>query len=148
MNASTAESTIPDPQSLTDLLQPWSHELLPRHRINLSFPANRTLQRAFPHPPMLLWEREQVIWFSQTMASELDMKLGLLRFDFRDDVLNPTFNVTIAQSKEISALLKLVRELNVWIAAVMPDVCALQRLLSFIPRRRKCLSWRDESQWL
>ncbi len=51
MNASTAEGTIPDPQSLAHVLRPWSRELPLRHRIYLSFPANRTLQRAFPHPP-------------------------------------------------------------------------------------------------
>lgn len=54
MNASTAEGTIPDPQSLAHVLRPWSRELPLRHRIYLSFPANRTLQRAFPHPPMRL----------------------------------------------------------------------------------------------
>lgn len=60
MNASTAEGTIPDPQSLAHVLRPWSRELPLRHRIHLSFPAHRTLQRAFPHPPMRLREREQV----------------------------------------------------------------------------------------
>lgn len=102
MNASTAKGTIPDPQSLAHVLRPWSRELPLRHRIYLSFPANRTLQRAFPHPPMRLREREQVAWLSQTMARELDMDPDLLRFDFQDDALSPAFNVTAVQSKEIS----------------------------------------------
>ncbi|ECJ7447616.1 DNA utilization protein HofM, partial [Salmonella enterica] len=148
MNASTAEGTIPDPQSLAHVLRPWSRELPLRHRIYLSFPANRTLQRAFPHPPMRLREREQVAWLSQTMARELDMDPDLLRFDFQDDALSPAFNVTAVQSKEISALLTLAQTLNVRIAAVTPDACALQRLLPFIPSGRQCLVWRDESQWL
>ncbi len=114
----------------------------------ISFPANRTLQRAFPHPPMRLREREQVAWLSQTMARELDMDPDLLRFDFQDDALSPAFNVTAVQSKEISALLTLAQTLNVRIAAVTPDACALQRLLPFIPSGRQCLVWRDESQWL
>lgn len=38
MNASTAEGTIPDPQSLAHVLRPWSRELPLRHRIYLSFP--------------------------------------------------------------------------------------------------------------
>lgn len=148
MNASTAEGTILDPQSLAHVLRPWSRELPLRHRIYLSFPANRTLQRAFPHPPMRLREREQVAWLSQTMARELDMDPDLLRFDFQDDALSPAFNVTAVQSKEISALLTLAQTLNVRIAAVTPDACALQRLLPFIPSGRQCLVWRDESQWL
>lgn len=148
MNASTAEGTIPDPQSLAHVLRPWSRELPLRHRIYLSFPANRTLQRAFPHPPMRLREREQVAWLSQTMARELDMDPDLLRFDFQDDALSPAFNVTAVQSKEISELLTLAQTLNVRIAAVTPDACALQRLLPFIPSGRQCLVWRDESQWL
>ncbi|EAZ5995147.1 DNA utilization protein HofM [Salmonella enterica] len=148
MNASTAEGTIPDPQSLAHVLRPWSRELPLRHRIYLSFPANRTLQRAFPHPPMRLREREQVAWLSQTMARELDMDPDLLRFDFQDDALSPAFNVTAVQSKEISELLTLAQTINVRIAAVTPDACALQRLLPFIPSGRQCLVWRDESQWL
>ncbi|SUG53471.1 DNA utilization protein HofM [Salmonella enterica subsp. diarizonae] len=94
MNASTAEGTIPDPQSLAHVLRSWSRELPLRHRIHLSFPANRTLQRAFPHPPMRLREREQVAWLAQTMGRELDMEPDLLRFDFQDDALSPAFNVT------------------------------------------------------
>lgn len=141
MNVSTAEGTIPDPQSLAHVLRPWSRELPLRHRIYLSFPANRTLQRAFPHPPMRLREREQVAWLSQTMARELDMDPDLLRFDFQDDALSPAFNVTAVQSKEISELLTLAQTINVRIAAVTPDACALQRLLPFIPGRQ-CLVWR------
>lgn len=38
MNASTAEGTIPDPQSLAHVLRPWSRELPLRHRIYLFFP--------------------------------------------------------------------------------------------------------------
>lgn len=97
---------------------------------------------------MRLREREQVAWLSQTMARELDMDPDLLRFDFQDDALSPAFNVTAVQSKEISELLTLAQTLNVRIAAVTPDACALQRLLPFIPSGRQCLVWRDESQWL
>lgn len=97
---------------------------------------------------MRLREREQVAWLSQTMARELNMDPDLLRFDFQDDALSPAFNVTAVQSKEISALLTLAQTLNVRIAAVTPDACALQRLLPFIPSGRQCLVWRDESQWL
>ncbi|VEB53005.1 DNA utilization protein HofM [Salmonella enterica subsp. enterica] len=67
------------------------------------------------------------------MARELDMDPDLLRFDFQDDALSPAFNVTAVQSKEISELLTLAQTLNVRIAAVTPDACALQRLLPFIP---------------
>ncbi|TGD55376.1 DNA utilization protein HofM, partial [Salmonella enterica subsp. enterica serovar Poona] len=137
-----------DPQSQALVLRPMSRELPRRHRINLSFPATPTLQRAFPHPPMRLRERELVAWLSQTMARELDMDPDLLRFDFQDDALSPAFNVTAVQSKEISALLTLAQTLNVRIAAVTPDACALQRLLPFIPSGRQCLVWRDESLWL
>ncbi len=147
MNASTAEGTIPDPQSLAHVLRPRAVSC--RYvTVFISFPANRTLQRAFPHPPMRLREREQVAWLSQTMARELDMDPDLLRFDFQDDALSPAFNVTAVQSKEISELLTLAQTLNVRIAAVTPDACALQRLLPFIPSGRQCLVWRDESQWL
>ncbi|HHX9847267.1 TPA: DNA utilization protein HofM [Salmonella bongori] len=148
MNVSTAEGGIPDLQPLADVLRPWRRELPLRHRIHLSFPAHRTLQRAFPHPPMRLREREQAVWLSQTVARELDMDPDLLRFDFQDDALSPAFSVTAAQSKDISTLLMLAPMINVRIAAVTPDASALQRLLTFLPPGRQCLAWRDERQWL
>lgn len=134
MNASTAEGTIPDPQSLAHVLRSWSRELPLRHRIHLSFPANRTLQRAFPHPPMRLREREQVAWLAQTMGRELDMEPDLLRFDFQDDALSPAFNVTAAQSKDISALLTLAQTLNVRIAAVTPMPARYSAYCRLYPR--------------
>ncbi|VEB53003.1 DNA utilization protein HofM [Salmonella enterica subsp. enterica] len=59
MNASTAEGTIPDPQSLAHVLRP----LEPRAAATspyLSLFSRKIghLQRAFPHPPMRLRERE------------------------------------------------------------------------------------------
>ncbi|MDI4740107.1 hypothetical protein MJN54_29960, partial [Salmonella enterica subsp. enterica serovar Kentucky] len=58
------------------------------------------LQRAFPHPPMRLREREQVAWLSQTMARELDMDPDLLRFDFQEDWEDLQYEPLILMKKD------------------------------------------------
>ena len=99
----------------------WSRELPRRHHIHLSFPANRTLQKKFPRPTMTLREPEQTAWLSGSMARELDMAPDALHFDYSEDTLSSAFNVTAAQSKEISALLTLIQTLKVQVTAITPD---------------------------
>ncbi|POT55413.1 DNA utilization protein HofM [Citrobacter amalonaticus] len=139
---------IREPEQLADVLRPWSRELPLRHHIHLSFPAGRTRQKAFARPAMALREREQAAWLAGTMARELDMDPDALRFDYSEDALSSAFNVTAAQSKEVSTLLALAKTLKVKIAAITPDASALQRLLPFLPPGKQCLVWRGSTQWL
>lgn len=139
---------IREPEQLTAVLLPWSRELPHRHHIHLSFPANRTLQKKLPRPAMTLREPEQTAWLSGAMARELDMEPEALQFDYSEDTLSPAFNVTAAQSKEISALLTLMHPLKVQVTAITPDASALQRLIPYLPVHQSCLAWRDDTQWL
>ncbi|MTH47723.1 type IV pilus biogenesis protein PilM [Intestinirhabdus alba] len=139
---------IRDPELLTRTLRPWSRELPRRHRLHLSFPTGRTVQKSLPRPSMALREREQSAWLGGTLARELNMESDALRFDYGDDALAPAFNVTAVQSREIATLLTLAQTLNLRVAAVTPDACALQRLLPYLPSEQRCLVWRDEAQWL
>ncbi|MBU5386878.1 DNA utilization protein HofM [Citrobacter cronae] len=139
---------IREPEQLVATLLPWSRELPRRHHIYLSFPANRTLQKKFPRPAMTLREPEQTAWLSGLMARELDMSQDALHFDYSEDTLSPAFNVTAAQSKEISTLLTLIQALKVQVKAITPDASALQRFIPYLPEHQQCLVWRDETQWL
>lgn len=139
---------IREPEQLTAALLPWSRELPRRHHIHLSFPANRTLQKRVPRPAMTLREPEQTAWLSGAMARELDMSPEALHFDYSEDTLSPAFNVTAAQSKEISTLLALVQTLKVHVTAVTPDASVLQRFIPYLPAQQRCLVWRDDVQWL
>ncbi|KWV99205.1 hypothetical protein [Escherichia fergusonii] len=148
-----AENIIKDghirhPEMLAQALQAWSRELSHRHRICLAFPASRTLQKVFPRPAMSLREREQSAWLAGSMARELDMDPDSLRFDYSEDTLNPAFNVTAAQSKEVATLLTLAQTLRIQLAAITPDACALQRFLPRLAPQQQCLAWRDDEQWL
>ncbi|EJJ6391521.1 DNA utilization protein HofM [Escherichia albertii] len=142
------DGRILDTEQLVKALLPWSRELPHRHHIMLSFPASRTLQRAFARPAMALGEREQTAWLAGSMARELDMDPDSLRFDYSEDSLSPAYNVTAAQSKELAALLTLAERLRVHVSAITPDACALQRLLPFLPPHQQCLAWYDNEQWL
>lgn len=97
---------------------------------------------------MMLREPEQVAWLSGSMARELDMAPDALHFDYSEDTLSPAFNVTAAQSKEISALLTLIQTLKVQVTAITPDASALQRFIPYLPERYQCLVWHDDTQWL
>lgn len=139
---------IREPEQLVAALLSWSRELPRRHHIHLSFPANRTLQKKFPRPAMSLREPEQTAWLSGSMARELDMSPDALLFDYSEDTLSPAFNVTAAQSKEISTLLTLIQTLKVQVTAITPDASALQRFIPYLPEHQQCLVWRDDAQWL
>lgn len=82
------------------------------------------------------------------MARELDMSPDALHFDYSEDTLSPAFNVTAAQSKEISTLLTLIQTLKVQVKAITPDASALQRFIPYLPEDQQCLVWRDDTQWL
>lgn len=97
---------------------------------------------------MTLREPEQTAWLSGSMARELDMAPDALHFDYSEDTLSPAFNVTAAQSKEISALLTLIQTLKVHVTAITPDASALQRFMPYLPEHHQCLAWRDDAQWL
>ena len=92
---------------------------------------------------MTLREPEQTAWLSGSMARELDMAPDALHFDYSEDTLSPAFNVTAAQSKEISALLTLIQTLKVQVTAITPDASALQRFIPFLPDHHQCLVWRS-----
>lgn len=139
---------IREPEQLAAVLLPWSRELPRRHHIHLSFPANRTLQKKFPRPAMILREPEQTAWLSGSMARELDMEPDALHFDYSEDTFSPGFNVTAAQSKEVSTLLTLTQTLKVQVTAITPDASALQRFIPYLPAHQQCLVWRDNAQWL
>lgn len=142
------EGYICNPEQLAAVLQPWSRELPHQHAIHLSFPSSRTLQRRFPRPAMALREREQTAWLTGSMARDLDMDPDSLRFDYSEDTLSSSFNVTAAQSKEVSTLLTLMQTLKVRVTAVTPDACALQRFIPYLASGQQCLVWRDDVQWL
>lgn len=138
-NQTIADGHIRAPEQLSKVLLPWSRELPRRHHIHLSFPAHRTLQKD-PRPVMTLREPEQTAWLSGSMARELDMDPDALQFDYSEDTLSPAFNVTAAQSKEVSTLLTLMQTLKVQITAITPDASALQRFIPYLSAPQQCLA--------
>lgn len=136
------------PQHLLTALAPWRKSLPQNHRIRLAFPTGRTLQKRLPQPPLKLREKELTGWLSQTMARELEMAAKDLRFDYIEDALAPVYNVTAAQNKEVAELLALAKSLQLNVAAITPDACALQQLIPFLTPPAQCLIWQDDTQWL
>lgn len=136
------------PQHLLTTLAPWRKTLPQRHSIRLAFPAARTLQKRVPQPAMKLRENELTSWLSHSLARELEMAATELRFDYTEDSLSPTYNVTAAQHKEMAELLTVAKSLNLNVSAVTPDACALQQLIPFLNPPGRCLIWQDDAQWL
>ncbi|HFZ8996250.1 TPA: DNA utilization protein HofM [Citrobacter freundii] len=142
------DGQIQDVGLLTRALLSWRRELPHRHRISLSFPASRTLQKRFSHPAMTLREGEQTAWLAATIARELNMDPDALRFDYREDALSPAFSVTAVQNEEIATLLTLAQQLKMQVSSITPDACALQRFIPYLPSHQQGLAWRDGAQWL
>ncbi|MGY5369637.1 DNA utilization protein HofM [Enterobacter oligotrophicus] len=135
------------PEQLVDALRDWRRTLPHHHRIFLSFPAARTLQRALPRPAISLRDSEQVSWVGSALSRELEMPVETLCFDYAQDTFSNTFRVTAAQNKEVDTLLTLAKALRLHLAAIIPDAGALANFLSVVAPAT-CVAWRDEHQWL
>lgn len=142
------EGQISQPDALSAALRPWSKTIPRRHRIRLAFPAGRTLQKRLPRPAMQLRESQQARWVASTVARELEMASEDLRFDYTEDSLKSAFSVTAVQNRDIAVLLDLGHALNLHIAAITPDACALQRFVPLLIPPACGLVWGDEAQWL
>lgn len=147
-----AEGTIRDgkicqPEQLVDALRDWRKTLPHYHRVYLSFPAARTLQRSLPRPAVALRDSEQLSWLGASLSRELEMSADTLCFDYTQDTFSNTYHVTAAQNKEVETLLALAKTLHLRLATITPDASALANLLpAVVPT--PCVAWRDQHQWL
>ncbi len=109
-----AEGTIRDgkicqPEQLVNALRDWRKTLPHYHRVYLSFPAARTLQRSLPRPAVALRDSEQLSWLGASLSRELEMSADTLCFDYTQDTFSNTYHVTAAQNKEVETLLALAK---------------------------------------
>ncbi|WP_297117097.1 pilus assembly protein PilM [uncultured Enterobacter sp.] len=141
------DGKIIEPQRLTDALRGWRQTLPHYHRIYLSFPASRTLQKILPRPALALRDSEQASWIGSALSRELEMPADALCFDYTQDTFSNSYHVTAAQNKEVDALLALAEALRLRLVAIVPDAGALKNLLSAVAPAQ-CFAWRDELQWL
>ena len=147
-----AEGTIRDgkifqPEALADALRDWRKSLPHYHKVFLSFPAARTLQKSLPRPALALRDSEQLSWLGAALSRELEMSAETLCFDYTQDTFSNTFHVTAAQNKEVETLLALAKTLRLRLATITPDASALANLLPAVAPT-PCVAWRDRHQWL
>lgn len=142
------DGQIIEPEQLVAALRTWSKVLPHHHRIFLAFPAARTLQKALPCPALNLRDSEQASWIASAMSRELEMAPDALCFDYVQDTLTRSFQVTAAQNKEVAALLTLAKTLRLHVAAITPDAGALVNLLLLLQPPAHCAVWRDDRHWL
>ena len=131
------DGKICQPEQLVDALRDWRKTLPHAHRVFLSFPAARTLQRSLPRPTVALRDSEQLSWLGSALARELEMSADTLCFDYAQDTFSNTFQVTAAQNNEVNTLLALAKTLRLRLVTITPDASALTNLLSAVaPARR------------
>ena len=141
------DGKILQPEQLVNALRAWRKTLPHSHRVFLSFPAARVLQRALPRPSVALRDSEQLTWLGSALSRELEMPADTLCFDYAQDTFSNTFHVTAAQNREVDTLLSLAKALRLRLAAIAPDAGALANLLSAVAPAR-CVAWRDKDKWL
>lgn len=142
------QGQIMQPTALILALRDWRKELPWQHNIYLSFPAERTLQKTLPEPAMMLRESQQVQWITNAMSQALEMSVDALCVDYAEDKAARRCHVTAAQREDIMPLRTLATQLNLHVAAIVPDACALQRFLPWPGTSVRGLAWSDGNQWL
>ena len=123
------DGKICQPEQLLDALRGWRRTLPHQHRVFLSFPAARTLQRSLPRPAITLRDSEQLSWLGAALSRELEMSPDALCFDYAQDTFSNTFHVTAAQNKEVETLLTLAKTLHLRLVTITPDASALANFL-------------------
>ena len=141
------DGKICQPEQLVDALRDWRRMLPHYHRVFLSFPAARTLQKSLPRPAIALRDSEQLSWLGAALSRELEMPADALCFDYAQDTFSNTFHVTAAQNKEVETLLSLAKTLRLRLVTITPDAGALANLLPAVAPAQ-CVAWRDKHQWL
>ncbi|MCK7429530.1 pilus assembly protein PilM [Enterobacter chengduensis] len=141
------DGKICQPEQLVDALRDWRKTLPHNHRVFLSFPAARTLQRSLPRPTVALRDSEQLSWLGAALARDLEMSADTLCFDYAQDTFSNSFHVTAAQNNEVDTLLALAKTLRLRLVTITPDAGALANLLPALAPAQ-CVAWRDDRQWL
>jgi len=134
--------------TLISALRDWRTELPWQHYIYLSFPAGRTLQKTLPEPAMVLREPQQARWIANAMGQALEMASDALCVDYVEDNAGRRCHVTAVQRQDIMPLRALAAQLNLQVAAIVPDACALQQFLPWPGTPVRALAWSDGEQWL
>lgn len=139
---------IVQPTALVSALRDWRKTLPHQHRVYLAFPAERTLQKTLPVPAMVLREPQQEAWIASAMGQALEMAPTALCVDYVEDRPSRCCYVTAAQRQDIMPLRQLATQLQLHVAAIVPDACALQHFLPWLKTPVRGLAWSDRDQWL
>lgn len=142
------QGQIVQPVTLISALRDWRKALPWLHDVYLSFPAERTLQKTLPEPAMMLRESQQVQWIASSMSQVLEMAPDALCVDYAEDKAGRCCHVTAAQRQDIMPLRTLAAQLNLQVAAIVPDACALRSFLPCPGTPVRGLAWSDGEQWL
>ena len=139
------DGKICQPEQLLDALRGWRRTLPHQHRVFLSFPAARTLQRSLPRPAIALRDSEQLS-ARAALSRELEMSPDALCFDYAQDTFSNTFHVTAVQNKEVETLLTLAKTLHLRLVTITRMPARWQ--IFFLRWHQRSVAWRDEHQWL
>ena len=139
---------IVQPAALVSALCDWRKSLPRQHDVYLSFPAERTLQKTLPEPAIVLRGSRQEQWITHAMGHALEMVPDTLCVDYMEDNAGRCCHVTAAQHQDIMQLRTLAVELNLQVAAIVPDACALQHFLPRLKAPARGLAWSDGDRWL
>jgi len=147
-NSAVENGQIVQLATLVSALRDWRRALPRQHSIYLSFPAERTLQKMLPEPAIALRESQQMRWIASAMGQTLEMVPDALYVDYIEDTPGRCYQVTAAQRQDIMPLQALASQLQLRIAAIIPDACALRYFLPCLQAPACGLAWSDGEQWL
>lgn len=112
---------------LFEVLNRWRKQLPHRHRLRVSFPAQRTLQRKIPMPDEVLCEAVHEGYVAYTTAQQLHMPGSQLCCDYLEQ--QEVLNVTAARRSDINTLLACLKSV-----ALFPDtVTPCDKVLHALP---------------
>lgn len=112
------DNILSQPAVLFDVLDSWRKQLPHRHRLRVSFPAQRTLQRQIPTPDEDICEAVREDYVAYNSSQQLQMPAAQLCCDYfeQDGVLN----VIAARQSDINTLLSCLKSVRLYPHMVTP----------------------------
>lgn len=112
------DNLLSQPAVLFEVLDRWRKQLPRRHRLCVSFPAQRTLQRQIPAPDEGLCEAVHEDYIAYTAAQQLQMPASQLCCDYLEQA--GVLNVTAARQSDINTLLACLKSVQLFPITVTP----------------------------
>ena len=143
----SASCAAPFPRQAVQALASWRKSLPYRYRLQVSFPALRTLQQQVVMPDCILREDQLQHYIERAATAQIALPGEPLAWDYTCNAPGPV-RVTGVRQSDIQHLATLLRDARLVARCIAPDASALLCFMAHMPAPFEWLVHREQGHWL